>query len=150
MEIKTFLKTLSFMHIALVIGLTIFTILAIVQNGEFNTETNAKNILLYLVPVTAMLGYFGSQFLFKKLLSKVSDTDSLEQKLRKYQSASHLKYMLIEAPAFFALFVYYTSGNALPLIIAICLLVYLFVQKPSKQKIRTELPLNSEEERKLA
>ena len=150
MEIKTFLKTLSFMHIALVIGLTIFTILAIVQNGEFNTETNAKNILLYLVPVTAMLGYFGSQFLFKKLLSKVSDTDSLEQKLRKYQSASHLKYMLIEAPAFFALFVYYTSGNALPLIIAICLLVYLFVQKPSKQKIRTELPLNSAEERKLA
>lgn len=149
MEIKTFLKTLSFMHLALVIGLSIFTVLAYTQNMDFNTETDTKNVLLYIVPIAALIGYFGSQFLFKKLLMRITDTDSLEEKLKKYQSASHLKYALIEAPAFLALFAYYNSGNALPLVIAVCLLVYLFVQKPSKQKILMEIPLTMEQRREL-
>ncbi|PIB31031.1 hypothetical protein BFP77_02970 [Maribacter sp. 4U21] len=149
MEIKTFLKTLSFMHLALVIGLSIFTVLAYTQNMDFNTETDTKNVLLYIVPIAALTGYFGSQFLFKKLLMRITDTDSLEEKLKKYQSASHLKYALIEAPAFLALFAYYNSGNALPLVIAVCLLVYLFVQKPSKQKILMEIPLTIEQRREL-
>jgi len=149
MEVKTFLKTLKFMHLALVLGLSIFTIIAITQTKEFNTATDSGNLLLYLVPVMALLGYFGSQFLFKKSLSKVTKTNSLPEKLKKYQSASHVKYALIEAPAFFALFVYYSSGNALPLIIAICLLAYLFVQRPSKQKIGTNLSLNNEERNQL-
>ncbi len=149
MEIKTFLKTLSFMHLALVIGLSIFTVLAFTQNMDFNTETDTKNVLLYIVPIAALIGYFGSQFLFKKLLMRITDTDSLEEKLKKYQSASHLKYALIEAPAFLALFAYYNSGNALPLVIAVCLLVYLFVQKPSKQKILMEIPLTIEQRREL-
>jgi beta-lactamase regulating signal transducer with metallopeptidase domain len=149
MEIKTFLKTLSFMHLALVIGLSIFTVLAFTQNMDFNTETDTKNVLLYIVPIAALIGYFGSQFLFKKLLMRITDTDSLEEKLKKYQSASHLKYALIEAPAFLALFAYYNSGNALPLVIAVCLLVYLFVQKPSKQKILMEIPLTMEQRREL-
>ncbi len=149
MEIKTFLKTLSFMHLALVIGLSIFTVLAFTQNMDFNTETDTKNVLLYVVPIAALIGYFGSQFLFKKLLMRITDTNSLEEKLKKYQSASHLKYALIEAPAFLALFAYYNSGNALPLVIAVCLLVYLFVQKPSKQKILMEIPLTIEQRREL-
>ncbi|WP_396637951.1 hypothetical protein [Maribacter sp. R77961] len=149
MEIKTFLKTLSFMHLALVIGLSIFTVLAFTQNKGFNTETGRENMLLYVVPIAALLGYFGSQLLFKKLLLKISDTDSLEEKLKKYQSASHIKYALIEAPAFLALFVYYNSGNALPMVIAVCLLVYLFVQKPSKQKILLEVPFSDEERKRL-
>ncbi|AZQ58248.1 hypothetical protein EJ994_05275 [Maribacter sp. MJ134] len=149
MEIKTFLKTLSFMHLALVIGLSIFTVLAYTQNMDFNTETDTKNVLLYIVPIAALIGYFGSQFLFKKLLMRITDTDSLEEKLKKYQSASHLKYALIEAPAFLALFAYYNSGNALPLVITVCLLVYLFVQKPSKQKILMEIPLTMEQRREL-
>lgn len=137
------------MHLALVIGLSIFTVLAYTQNMDFNTETDTKNVLLYIVPIAALIGYFGSQFLFKKLLMRITDTDSLEEKLKKYQSASHLKYALIEAPAFLALFAYYNSGNALPLVIAVCLLVYLFVQKPSKQKILMEIPLTMEQRREL-
>lgn len=137
------------MHLALVLGLSIFTIIALTQSKDFNTNTEEKNVLLYIVPIAALLGYFGSQFLFKKILSKVSSTDSLEEKLKKYQSASHVKYALIEAPAFLALFAYYSSGNALPLVIAVCLLVYLFVQKPSKVKILSDIPFTSDEKRKF-
>lgn len=149
MDIKAFLKALSFMHISLVTGLGIFTLIAVSQGKGFNTSTDAANPLLYLVPVAALLGYFGSQVVFKKILSKVSLTDNLESKLKKYQSASHLKYILIEAPAFLSLFVYYGTGNALPLIIAICLLAYLIVQRPNKTKILEILPLTNEEQNKF-
>ena len=149
MEIKTFLKSLSYMHLSLVVGLVIFTIIAIAQGKGFNTSTDGSDISLIMVPVLALLGYFGSKFLFKKMISSLSATDSLETKLKKFQTASHLKYMLIEIPAFFALFVYYSSGNALPLVIAVCLLAYLFVQKPNKEAMYKELPLNNEEKNKL-
>lgn len=137
------------MHLSLVIGLTIFTIIAITQGKGFNTSTDGSDRLLFLVPVLALLGYFGGKFLFKKMTFSLKENDSLETKLKKFQTASHIKYALIEAPAFFALFVYYNSGNALPLVIAICLLAYLFVQKPNKDSIRKELPLNKEEKNKL-
>ena len=133
------------MHFALVIGLAIFTLIAIAQGKGFNTETDESNTLLYLVPVLALLGYFGSKYLFNKMLSGLKESDALIEKLKKCQSASHVKYALIEAPAFFALFVYYDSGNALPLVIAICLLAYLFVQKPNKDNITKELPISKEE-----
>lgn len=149
MEFKTFLKTLSFLHLSLVIGLSIFTIIAVTQGKGFNTSTNGSDTLLYLVPIVALLGYFGSKFMFKKSMSKLKETDSLEDKLKRFQSASHIKYLLIEAPALFCLFVYYISGNALPLVIAICLLAFLFVQKPSKDRVLSQLPLSREEKNRL-
>lgn len=145
MDTKTFLRTLSIMHLSLVIGLVIFTLIAIAQGKGFNTVTDESNTLLYLVPVFALFGYFGSKYLFDKMLSDLKKSDALPEKLKKFQSASHVKYALIEAPAFFALYVYYDSGNALPLVIAICLLAYLFVQKPNRDRIIKNIPLSKEE-----
>ena len=68
MEIKTFLKTLSIMHLSLVIGLVIFTLIAIAQGKGFNTVSDESNTLLYLVPVLALLCYFGSKYVFTKML----------------------------------------------------------------------------------
>ncbi|WP_339840351.1 hypothetical protein [uncultured Maribacter sp.] len=133
------------MHLFLVAGLSIFTIWVIFQINSFNTSTNGESIYLYLVPVFALLGYFGSQMVFKKMISRIDSKNRLEDKLKKYQSALHLKYALIEIPAFLGLFVYFNSGNALPLIITICLLAYLFVQKPNKESIVKSLPLTIEE-----
>lgn len=149
MNSKGFFQTLKLIHISLVAGLTIFSVFAFVQNNGFNADINTDSNLLYMVPVVALLGYFGSQVLFKKMVSKVQVTDSLQTKLNHYQTASIMKYALIEGPAFIALFVYYTTGNALPLVIAGCLLAYLFVQRPTKEKVISGLNLNSDERRAL-
>lgn len=149
MEVKTYLKTLSILHVSLVAGLALFTLFAITKVNSFTAEANGGSVLLYLVPVAALLGYFGSQLLFKKQTAKINIGEPLPEKLKKFQSASHIKYLLIEAPAFLALFVYYTTGNALPLVIAICLLFYLIAQRPSKDKIKRTLPLTATETREL-
>lgn len=134
------------MHLFLLAGLSIFTIWVIFQINTFNTSSNGESIFLYAVPVFAMLGYFGSQWVFKKLTSKIQLSIRLEEKLKKYQSALHLKYALIEIPAFIGLFAYYNTGNALPLVISICLLAYLAVQRPNKDNIIKYVPLKPEEQ----
>jgi hypothetical protein len=145
MEVKTYLKTLAFLHLSLVAGLIILMLFAISTVNAFNTAVNEGDALLYLVPIIALLGYFGSQFLFKKQTLKIKSSEHLHEKLKKFQSASHIKYFLIEAPAFLALFAYYKSGNALPLVIAICLLLYLIAQRPSKENVKRILPLTADE-----
>ncbi|WP_171017279.1 hypothetical protein [Maribacter sp. ACAM166] len=145
MELKNFIKSLSIMHLFLVAGLSIFTIWVIFQINSFNTSTTGENLYLFVVPIFALLGYFGSQLIFKKMISKIKLPERLDKKLKKYQSALHLKYVLIEVPAFVGLYVYYNSGNALPLVISICLLAYLFVQKPNKGNIIKSIPLTQNE-----
>ncbi|MGO4921187.1 hypothetical protein [Maribacter spongiicola] len=149
MELKNFIKSLSIMHLFLLIGLSIFTIWVIFQINTFNTDSNGESIFLYAVPVISIIGYFGSQWVFKKMTAKIQLNTRLEDKLKKYQSALHIKYALIEMPAFIGLFAYYNTGNALPLAISICLLAYLAVQRPNKDHIIKNVPLTSEEQSQI-
>ncbi|ASV32290.1 hypothetical protein CJ263_19815 [Maribacter cobaltidurans] len=149
MDIKAFLRTNTTIHLALVAGVTVFLIYSYLQSEEINAEMDSSNPFLYLVPIFAIVGYFGSQFIFKKMISSVNKDVSLENKLKTYQTASIIKYALLEGPAFFAIVAYSLTGNALPLVIAICLVLYLAVQRPNLHKLMDTLPLTSDEKRKL-
>lgn len=133
----------------MVAGVSIFLVVSYWQTMEFNAEMDNQNLFLYIVPVFALLGYFGSQFVFKNILSKIRMDAKLDEKLNTYQTASIIKYALIEGPAFLAIVAYNSSGNALPLVIGICLILYLAVQRPNRVKIIESLPLTLEEKRKL-
>ena len=133
----------------MVAGVTVFLIYSYLQSEEFNAEMDSSNPFLYLVPIFAIVGYFGSQFIFKKMISSVNKDVSLENKLKTFQTASIIKYALLEGPAFFAIVAYSLTGNALPLVIAICLVLYLAVQRPNLHKLMDTLPLTSDEKRKL-
>ncbi|VXC17564.1 hypothetical protein [Maribacter litoralis] len=149
MELKSFIKSLTIMHLFLLIGLSIFTVWVYFQINSFNTSTTGQGIFLYTVPIFAMLGYFGSQWVFKKMSSKIKLENRLEEKLKKYQSALHIKYALIEVPAFIGLFAYYNTANALPLVISVCLLAYLAAQRPNKEHIINSVPLSPEEKSRI-
>lgn len=149
MEPKSFLKTLSILYISLFAGLLLFTLFAYFQNGKFEANMDQEDLFIYLVPLTAATGYFASKFLFLKLLQAVKMDENLRIKLGKYQSASLIKYALIEGPAFLALFAYYGNGSALYLVIAISLMTYLFVQRPTATKLIKELPLTLEEKKQF-
>lgn len=133
----------------MVAGVSIFLVVSYWQTMEFHAEMDNQNLFLYIVPVFALLGYFGSQFVFKNILSKIRTDAKLDEKLNTYQTASIIKYALIEGPAFLAIVAYNSSGNALPLVIGICLILYLAVQRPNLEKIIENLPLTLEEKRKL-
>lgn len=149
MQPKTLLKILSIIHMALCAGLMLLAIFVSFKNGDFTARMNRQDIFIYIVPIVAAAGYFLSQLVFKKQLESISRDVNLSIKLGKYQIASVIKYALLEGPGFLALMAYFWSGNALYLVIAIALIVYLFVQRPTVAKIKKELPLTSEEEKQF-
>lgn len=141
----TLYKTLSFIHISLVIGLLAVTGVILFQGKGFNANMSGDDLFIYITPIISIIGYFGGQFFFNRSISKINREQSLKEKLTVYTSATILKYAFIEGPAILCLVAYYISGNALHLTIAFCLILYLIAQRPSKQKALEQLPLSPKE-----
>lgn len=149
MQPKSFIKILSIIHGSLCIGLAVFGAFTYLQNGRFTIGSGANDVFIYIVPILAMAGYFGSKFVYQNLIRNLTEEESLAKKLQRYQLASIIQYALIEGPSFLALFAFYYTGNAMHLVIAISLLTYLFFQRPTLKKLKGELPLSLEEEKEF-
>lgn len=149
MNIKAFFKTMTLIHAALCAGLLIFTIVVYFQNQSFEAVMDTSDVFIYLIPIVSVAGYFTSQFIFQKLLQGIDSTDTLANKLSKYNTASLIKYALIEGPAFLALAGYFMNSNAMYLVIAFALILYLYTQRPKVHKIIQELPLSYEEKKEF-
>tara|TARA_R110000796_G_scaffold88850_6_gene192100 strand:+ start:169378 stop:169818 length:441 start_codon:yes stop_codon:yes gene_type:complete len=145
-----FLRKLAIIHTALVIGLLVFGTITYFFGIGFVTNFDVNSdVFVYVVPLIALLGYFGSIYIFKKQLQKIKSSEPLQIKLDKYQTASITKYALIEGPTLLIFFQFMNSGYALYFTIACCLLLYLAVQRPNKNRLIQELNLNTEEQRQL-
>jgi len=149
MRPKFFIKILAIIHGSLCIGLAVFGAFAYLQNGSFTVGSEENDVFMYIVPILAMAGYFGSKFIYRNLLQNLPKEEPLGKKLQRYQLAVIIQYALLEGPAFLALFAYYYTGNAMHLVVAISLLVYLFFQRPTLEKLKRELPLSLEEEKEF-
>lgn len=149
MQPTAFLKTLKLIHMALVVGLVLFAGFAYVQIGGFAIASTEISFMVYLVPTIAVAGYFGSKYIFGRQIQKILRETPLSEKLQQYFSAAIIQYAVIEGPGFLALLAYFTSGNALFLVIAICLIVYLYTRKPTYQKLKNELQLSYAEQKEF-
>lgn len=139
---KPFLQTLSMLHIGLFIGLVAFTGFAYYTGDTLKTESYPNgDVFLYLVPIGAIVGYFFSNYMFKNMVDKIPEKLPLQSKLSRYQSASLIKYAILEAPAFLTLFAFLQSSHALYLTIAVTLIIYFFTQRPTEEKIIKALSL---------
>lgn len=148
MQPKSFLKTLTIIHGSLCLGLIVFTALVYKQNGNFEASAN-NNVLVFAIPLIAMVGYFGSTWIFQNLIRNLPITEVLSKKIQRYYVALLIKYVIIEVAAFMALIGFYYSGNALHLVITICLIVYLIFQRPTLEKLRQEMALNLVEKKEF-
>ena len=148
-QLNSFFKSLTLIHLILCLGLVILILIVYYQNRGFMASMDPSDIFLYINPLTAALGYFLSQFLFRKQIQDIKIEENLGNKLGKYQAASIIKYALIKGPTFIAIAAYYLSGSALHLVIAITLTVYLYAQKPNRLKLKKELPLTLEEQKQF-
>lgn len=144
------LKILKIIHIALVLGLVIFGIVAYFSGeGSVTQFTMEGDFYIYLVPSIAILAYFGSKLVFKQELSKIDKSATLAQKFAKYQAASILKFALIEGAALLALVAFMSTRYSLYFTIALCLVAYLAFQNPTKNKLITDLQLKPDEQNQI-
>lgn len=146
---RSYIKTLTIIHYALLAGPMILGIVFYLNTAlDLNGNTN-NDIFVYIFPLIALGGIFGGNFTFKKLLLNSKKNDSLQHKLASYQTASIVKFALLDGPALLNIMWFSQTGNLLYLTIGMVLVLFLFMQRPTKIKIENDLELTGEHKRQF-
>ncbi|WP_289046651.1 MFS transporter [uncultured Olleya sp.] len=128
------LKIFKIIHIALVIGL-IMAYFFLGNLSDFSQlkmpEINNENMIYLTIPIVAFLL---SNLLFKRLVSKIESNLSLKQKLVAYQSATIVRYAILEGAAFIILIIFPKF-----IVFGILLIVYMALLRPTEQRIKRDL-----------
>lgn len=130
------IKTLKLIHLAICAGM----ILAYIFAGQFTIEQlkgqeiDSDNLVYLALPIAA---FFLSNFMFKSQLKQVDSQASLEEKLPIYQSASIIRWAILEGAAFLILFL-----KPDLLIFGILLILYLVYLRPTEEKIVSDFQSN--------
>ena len=139
---KTYLKTLSLIHIALMSGILIFGLVALYVTPKNNLYFSFSNDMLFLgIFIFILMIVFMFGLVFKSILKQNAKKQSndLNQALIKYQTTLIIRIALIEGPSLFGVVVFLLSGNLIFLSGSALLLTYMYFQKPSREKIIKEL-----------
>lgn len=128
------LKIFKIIHIALVVGL-IMAYFFLGNLFDFSQlkmpEINNENMIYLTIPIVAFLL---SNLLFKRLVSKIESNLSLKQKLVAYQSATIVRYAILEGAAFIILIIFPKF-----IVFGILLIVYMALLRPTEQRIKRDL-----------
>lgn len=127
-------QKVKIIHFALCLGL----IIAYLLLGNINTVTNfsfesinTSNIIYPLIPVMA---YLLSNSLFNSQLKNIDSKLKLEEKITFYQSASIMRWAVLEGAAFLILFL-----NKDFMIFGVLIITYLIFIRPTEDGIRMKL-----------
>lgn len=131
---KTKIKTLQIIHFTLLIGVTVaYFILGDLLN--INTpKLEGENLYYMFIPAIAVLT---SNILFKNYISKINKTDKPELIISNYQTASLIRWAILEAGAFIILIL-----KPELIVFGLLLLLYLLLVRPTKEKIERELNIS--------
>ena len=128
------LKVFKIIHLALIAGL----ILAYYFLGDLGNLTeltfptvNSENYIYLFIPIAA---FIISNLLFKHFISKIDNNLSVQQKLVSYQTASIIRWAILEGAAFLILLIYPEF-----LLFGILLIVYLALLIPTEARIKRDL-----------
>ena len=115
-------------------------ILAYIFAGKFTIEQlkgqiiSTDDLVYFAIPVAV---FFLSNFMFKSQLKQVDSRLTLEEKLPLYQTASLIRWAILEGAAFFILFI-----KPDLLILGIIIILYLVFLRPTEEKIVSDFQTN--------
>ena len=138
-----YLKINTVIHLALISGVTLFSVIAfaLIENRELRWN-DTDDIFFFIVPIAAISGIILGNILYKKGLESLVDKNSLKEKLTGFQTVLIIKYALLEGPSLIGVVAFFSTGNLLYLLISGVLIIYFFLQRPSKEKIMNDLDLS--------
>ena len=143
---KTYITTLTIIYYGLCLSPVLFGLFLFYSSNDPGFNAYDSEEPLWAAVVLMFLGALVlNGFIFKILLKGVSANKSLKDKLTTYQTASLMRYALLEGPALFAVIVFSFTNNVFYLVLGAILIAYLFLLRPSINKIVADLNLSSPE-----
>lgn len=128
------IKTLQIIHLAVCAG----TILAYFLLGELSIEKlknipviDSSSIVYIFIPI---LAFVLSTFLFKSQLKQIDPKLKTEDKLPVYQTASIMRWAVLEGAAFLILFLKPDF-----ILFGILIIIYLIFLRPTEERINNDL-----------
>lgn len=128
------IKTLQIIHLAVCAG----TILAYFLLGELSIEKlknipviDSSSIVYVFIPI---LAFVLSTFLFKSQLKQIDPKLKTEDKLPIYQTASIMRWAVLEGAAFLILFLKPDF-----ILFGILIIIYLIFLRPTAERINNDL-----------
>lgn len=127
------IKTLQTIHLAICAGIAAAYVFA----GNITMESltvvpiiDAASAIYVIIPIVAL---FLSQFLFKSQLQKMDPKDSPEDKMSGYQTASIIRWAILEFAAFIILF-----QKSDFIVLGILIVLYLIYLRPTEDRINND------------
>lgn len=144
---KSYFFTLSIIHAVLTFSVFLFTIIVFMRvDNVVLGSTDSESVFIYLVPIIAMISYFGSNYFFNKQLTSIVKSKSLKEKLMPYLQASIVRFAFLEGAAFLSSVSFMINNNVFYLVISLLLILYLIKLRPTKKKVMGHLSLSLEEQ----
>ena len=131
---KEKIKSLQIIHLAISLGVIAAYIFLLDKNviTNFKIPTIDSNSIIYvLIPVIAIAL---SNFMFKNTLGKMNSNLTIENKLGIYQTASVIRWAILEGAALMLLILKTDF-----FIFGIIIIVYLLTIRPTEDKVNNEL-----------
>ncbi len=97
---KKKIRTLKIIAFSLIAGVIIFTI--IVYTGTSTHQPTTKDEMSYILAGVVVLAMLASFFLGRNQIAKIQDSESVTQRIEKYQTALILRLAPLEGAAFLA------------------------------------------------
>ena len=116
---KEYFKILKIMHLALLIGLSAFTLIVYllsINGGIIADNSDLDNLFQYIAPTLIVSGIIASYLIQKNKVNKIKLKTNVIEKLTDYRSAFIIKFALLEAPAFFAIVIFILTANLIYLV----------------------------------
>ncbi len=144
---KSFLRTISILHIAMMAGLLLLPVFNIITSEEIGALSFTQQPYEFLIPVLLVGAIFIGKFVSKTILTKKDiQNKSLQHKLGVYQTAHIIRVAPIEGIGLFAAVTYTTTNNLFFLLIAGLALLIMFTFIPTKEKIENAIPMSPEDQ----
>jgi len=146
------LRAIRILYFALLIGQLIFALIVtvLVETGILGTGNHelgpVMQVAIIVIAATTVPAAF---YLFRKRLADINPEEELGKKLELYRAALIIRMALCEMPVLFAIIVYFITHDRSFLWITIILVANFLFIYPSKNKIISQLQLNSSEQSAL-
>ena len=145
-NVQSFVKTSTIIHLAMTAGLLLCTIFSIYSVRSLGSFSFTQEPLEIGIPVLLILAIYAGIFLSKIMSPQATAAPSLRQKLGGYQTSHLVKIALVEGIGLFAAVTFQSTTNTLFLMVTGVALLVLVLRIPSISKITSAIKPTLEEQ----
>ncbi len=132
-------KVNNILFLAMLIGQLLFMAIAVfvVQNRNMGIpDKELDQIFIILVPVFGMTAMFISRFIYNKKIESIKNENDKLKKIIAYRASKIISWAIVESSVLFSLVIYLLTGNNVFIAVAVFLIGYFIMNRPSREQFK--------------